>query len=278
MTTTALSELAKKLFEAYSRNSGNPPDCHHDRNAAEQWMAQAMEECRLSSAEPVALGYVNPKDVADGTATLIWPKNLAAAAYVPVFAHAQPAALGTPLYHAANRLMLVIGHDGDISSRAPECDALMRVLRDIDGGEYKPAAKVEALCSDCPPAGYPTDATRCTPCPRNSPTPASVPDGYVMAPHFRGFAHLGLGQYRLFHSRAGSDAELSIVPATPDETAGRVVGDLRDDGPDEIPAELMAVRLRFENVAGLDALEQQLRLLRETHFSAPPTNQEGTTP
>ena len=92
---------------------------------------------------------------------------------------------------------------------------------------------------------------------------------YVLAPHFRGFAHLGLGRYRLFHSRPGVDAELFIVPATPDETAGRVVGDLRDDGPDEIPAELMAVRLRFENAAGLDALEQQLRLLRETHFPAP---------
>ncbi len=107
---------------------------------------------------------------------------------------------------------------------------------------------------------------------------ASVPDGYVLAPHFRGFAHLGLGRYRLFHSRPGVDAELFIVPATPDETAGRVVGDLRDDGPDEIPAELMAVRLRFENAAGLDALEQQLRLLRETHFPAPPTNQEGAAP
>ena len=41
------------------------------------------------------------------------------------------------------------------------------------------AAKVEALCSDCPSVGYPTDATRCTPCPRNSPTPASVPDGWA---------------------------------------------------------------------------------------------------
>lgn len=23
-------------------------------------------------------------------------------------------------------------------------------------------------CSDCPPAGYPTDVTRCTPCPRRA--------------------------------------------------------------------------------------------------------------
>lgn len=111
-----------------------------------------------------------------------------------------------------------------------------------------------------------------------TPTLASVPDGYVIAPHFRGFADLGLGRYRMFHSRAGVEAELCIVPATPEEAAGRVVGDLRYDGPDEIPAELMAVRLRFENVAGLDALEQQLRLLRETHFLTPPTNQEGAAP
>lgn len=25
-----------------------------------------------------------------------------------------------------------------------------------------------ALCEDCPPVGYPTDATRCTPCPRRA--------------------------------------------------------------------------------------------------------------
>lgn len=26
----------------------------------------------------------------------------------------------------------------------------------------------DALCEDCPPAGYPTDITRCTPCPRRA--------------------------------------------------------------------------------------------------------------
>ena len=30
-------------------------------------------------------------------------------------------------------------------------------------------AKAEAaLCSDCPPLGYPTDKTRCLPCPRRA--------------------------------------------------------------------------------------------------------------
>lgn len=93
--------------------------------------------------------------------------------------------------------------------------------------------------------------------------------GFVIAPHYRGYAHLGTGRYRLFHSCAGDAAELSIVPATPEEIAGRKVGDLRDDGPEVIDAESMAVRIRFENVAGLDALEQQLRLLREVHFPSP---------
>ena len=26
--------------------------------------------------------------------------------------------------------------------------------------------QLEALCEDCPPVGYPTDRTRCLPCPR----------------------------------------------------------------------------------------------------------------
>lgn len=30
-----------------------------------------------------------------------------------------------------------------------------------------------ALCSDCPPVGYPTDETRCAPCPRRPPLPAA---------------------------------------------------------------------------------------------------------
>lgn len=37
--------IASAVFAAYARNSGNNPDEHHDRNAAEQWMAQALGEC-----------------------------------------------------------------------------------------------------------------------------------------------------------------------------------------------------------------------------------------
>lgn len=30
----------------------------------------------------------------------------------------------------------------------------------------QPAADAGSLCEDCPPVGYPTDKTRCDPCPR----------------------------------------------------------------------------------------------------------------
>ena len=38
-----IAALARKVFEEYSRAGGNPPDAHFDRNAAEQWMAHALE-------------------------------------------------------------------------------------------------------------------------------------------------------------------------------------------------------------------------------------------
>lgn len=38
-----IAALAKSVFEEYSRASGNDPDAHFDRNAAEQWMAHALE-------------------------------------------------------------------------------------------------------------------------------------------------------------------------------------------------------------------------------------------
>ncbi|WP_313250095.1 hypothetical protein [Stenotrophomonas acidaminiphila] len=39
------SPLAVALFEAFARNGGNRPNDHFDRNAAEQWMQQALDEC-----------------------------------------------------------------------------------------------------------------------------------------------------------------------------------------------------------------------------------------
>ena len=90
----------------------------------------------------------------------------------------------------------------------------------------------------------------------------------MTVPDFRGYAHLGTGQYVINHSPAGNPAELIISVATDEEKAGRVVGDTQNN-PDGVllRPEMMAVRLRFSSVAGLDALEGQLKLLREVHFS-----------
>lgn len=38
-----IAVLARKVFDEYSRAGGNPPEAHFDRNAAEQWMAHALE-------------------------------------------------------------------------------------------------------------------------------------------------------------------------------------------------------------------------------------------
>lgn len=103
--------------------------------------------------------------------------------------------------------------------------------------------------------------------PERSETPA---DDYVMAPHYRGYASLGTGQYLLNNSRADHAASLIISVATEAEKAGRVVGDERDNEPDAVfQPEAMAVRIDFTSVAGLDALENQLRKLRAEHFPAP---------
>ena len=88
-------------------------------------------------------------------------------------------------------------------------------------------------------------------------------------PDFRGYAALGTGQYLLSACPATEDlpAELVISIATEEEKAGRVIGDLKDVEPGtEIDPSSMAVRLAFFSVSGLDALEQQLRILREESF------------
>lgn len=99
----------------------------------------------------------------------------------------------------------------------------------------------------------------------------AIPEGMALVPDYRGYAHLGTGQYVINHSRAGEPAELVISVATEEEKAGRAVGDSRDNAPDALlQPEAMAVRLRFSTVAGLDALENQLALVRSVHFAAAP--------
>jgi hypothetical protein len=92
-------------------------------------------------------------------------------------------------------------------------------------------------------------------------------EGVKMNESARGYANLGIGAYLINHSRAGEYPALVITIATEQEKEGRVIGDERDNPPDaEIRVEDMVVRLDFANVAGLDALEAQLRHVREVHF------------
>jgi hypothetical protein len=95
----------------------------------------------------------------------------------------------------------------------------------------------------------------------------ALPEGIVLAPHYRGYAHLGTGQYLINHSAIGEPAALVISIATEEEKAGRKVGeDMPNPADKPIQPEDMAVLLRFENAAGLDALEKRLQLLRADHF------------
>lgn len=97
---------------------------------------------------------------------------------------------------------------------------------------------------------------------------ATLPDGIVLAPHYRGYAHLGTGNYLLDHTQLGDPPELIISIATEADKAGRSVGEDRDNPfGKQIQPDDIAVRIRFESAAGLDALEKQLRYLREVHFA-----------
>lgn len=94
-----------------------------------------------------------------------------------------------------------------------------------------------------------------------------IPQGFALVPDYRGYAHLGIGAYVLNHSDVSEPPELIISIASEEQKAGRQIGEERDNPPGyTIQPEEMCVRLRFANVAGLDALEKELRKLRETHF------------
>lgn len=96
---------------------------------------------------------------------------------------------------------------------------------------------------------------------------APTPEGFVQAPHYRGYANLGTGQYLLNHTAPHEPAELIISIASDEDKAGRTIGDDRGNPAGKaIQPDEMAVRLAFTSVAGLDALEKQLRYLREVHF------------
>lgn len=94
-----------------------------------------------------------------------------------------------------------------------------------------------------------------------------VPEGFSIVPDHRGYANLGTGQYVINNSASGQPAELIVSIATEQEKLNREIGEVRanPEGHVLLP-ELMCVRIRFASVAGLDALEGQLRALREEHF------------
>jgi len=53
------------------------------------------------------------------------------------------------LYHATNRLMQVIGEDGEVDSRHAAVTAVMDALKAIDGGQYQaPAERAENVATD----------------------------------------------------------------------------------------------------------------------------------
>lgn len=78
---------------------------------------------------------------------------------------------------------------------------------------------------------------------------------------------LGEGRYVIQHSAAGHTPQIMFVHATDEDRASLEVGESRDNPPgDTIHPEQVAGRILFAGVAGLDALETQLRMLRQVHF------------
>lgn len=86
-------------------------------------------------------------------------------------------------------------------------------------------------------------------------------------PSYRGYANLGTGMYCITHTDAKTPAELIISMATEDDKSNnRRVGESRFKDAHVIYPINIAVRIRFQTVEALDALEHQLRELRVEHF------------
>lgn len=93
----------------------------------------------------------------------------------------------------------------------------------------------------------------------------AVPEGYKPAPIYMGYAHLGLRQYEVHVSSPEVCTEICFVPVSVIE---RKAEKLEASGFNKkyIEPDNMAVRIRFESVEALNALEDQLELLRIIHF------------
>jgi len=95
----------------------------------------------------------------------------------------------------------------------------------------------------------------------------------VLVPPWKGYALLGTGNYILNNSAAPPDPELGaeffITFATDaDKSGNRQVGETRANDPNAAPVrpEEMVLRIGFLTPQALDALEGQLRVLREENF------------
>lgn len=144
-----------------------------------------------------------------------------------------------------------------------ECADTVRMLCEVRF-EDCPHAAPHRYCAECPVSPCPIALGEHAVAKRGA-----VPEGYDIAPTFRGYAKLGSGRYVL-HNCPRTDEDhpsLVIAIATEEEKADRQVGELRHVTPGlMIQPDRIAVRLDFENAAALDALEQQLRFLREDSF------------
>lgn len=131
-----------------------------------------------------------------------------------------------------------------------------------------PAVPVESLCSDCPPVGYPTEATRCTPCPRRCEPVASVPDGWMPISS----APKGRKVIAGYHNRLGNWRTIiaCYYPAGTLEKEDNF-GDIDDDG--------YASEGWYEEAESQEVIRQTEEM--PTHWQplpTPPTNQEGAAP
>ena len=96
-------------------------------------------------------------------------------------------------------------------------------------------------------------------------TDPAVNGGYVLAPDFRGYAILGLGQY-IIHICGEKDNyydELIIRPATTVESTTKKLNELVETQLEPIPTENIAVRIAFTNKAAIDNLITSLVVLRD---------------
>lgn len=115
---------------------------------------------------------------------------------------------------------------------------------------------------------------------------AEALDGWVLAPAWRGYALLGTRNYLLNHSAAPPDPELGAeffitFASEADKSGNRQVGESRDTDLESGPIEAkdMVLRIGFTCPEAVDALTDQLALMRKENFpDAPPTAPSASQP